>query len=128
MLPIAKLSAAHSAIATRRGVVNMRIPQPACGLDQEAPGRTSRSACLTWRKARETTRGTATDTAMFRFATVVRALAVATLFGLAPLAFAPLALAPPAFAQPQAPLVGIDPIRASLDQIDAQARSSPGLR
>jgi potassium efflux system protein len=55
---------------------------------------------------------------MFRFATVVCALAVATL----------LAFASPALAQQQAPLVGIDPIRASLDQIETQARGSPGLR
>jgi hypothetical protein len=55
---------------------------------------------------------------MFRFATVVRALAIATL----------LAFASPALAQQQAPLVGIDPIRASLDQIETQARGSPGLR
>jgi potassium efflux system protein len=51
---------------------------------------------------------------MFRFATVVQraGLAVGIL----------LALATAAFAQ-QAPLVGIDPLRASLDQIEAAARS-----
>ena len=48
---------------------------------------------------------------MFRFATVVRALAM-----LAWLACAGLAAAQ------QAPLVGIDPIRTALDQIEAQAR------
>ena len=48
---------------------------------------------------------------MFRFVTVVRALAL-----LAWLAGASLAAAQ------QAPLVGIDPIRASLDQIETQAR------
>ena len=50
---------------------------------------------------------------MFRFATVVRALA----------ALALLFCAARAVAQ-QAPLVGIDPIRATLDQIETQSRRS----
>src|SRR5215207_3070187 len=68
-------------------------------------------ACLTRRNPHETTRRTATDAAMFRFATVVRALAL-----LAQLACAGLAAAQ------QAPLVGIEPVRAALDQIETQAR------
>src|SRR6187397_109903 len=35
MMPIAKLSAAHSAMATRRGVVNMRKPPEPVQLDQD---------------------------------------------------------------------------------------------
>ncbi|MGB9365715.1 MAG: hypothetical protein WCE79_06860, partial [Xanthobacteraceae bacterium] len=50
---------------------------------------------------------------MFRFATIVRVLAA--------LAF--LACASLAHAQ-QAPLVGIDPIRATLDQVETQSRRS----
>ena len=52
---------------------------------------------------------------MFRFATVVQRLGLI-------LAFL-LALSPAVFAQ-QAPLVGIDPIRASLDQIETSAKDS----
>jgi len=48
---------------------------------------------------------------MFRFATVVRALAMLALLACASLA-----------AAQQAPLVGIEPIRTALDQIEAQAR------
>jgi small-conductance mechanosensitive channel len=55
---------------------------------------------------------------MFRFATLVRAAAVAALLGLAPFALA----------QQQAPLVGIDPIKASLDQIETQARGTSRVR
>ena len=51
---------------------------------------------------------------MFRFATVVRALALLALLTLLP--WASLAAAQ------QAPLVGIEPIRAALDQIEGQAR------
>src|SRR5215212_11576949 len=54
---------------------------------------------------------------MSRFAIALRILALAAAFAV----FAPLALAQ------QAPLIGIDPIRASLDQIEASARST-GLR
>ena len=50
---------------------------------------------------------------MFRFATIVRALAILTCLVCATLAHAQ-----------QAPMVGIDPIRATLDQIETQARRS----
>ena len=50
---------------------------------------------------------------MFRFATIVRALAALTFLVCATLAHAQ-----------QAPMVGIDPIRATLDQIETQARRS----
>ena len=50
---------------------------------------------------------------MFRFATVVRALAALALFVCATCAHAQ-----------QAPLVGIEPIRATLDQVEAQSRRS----
>ena len=53
---------------------------------------------------------------MFRFVTMVRALAVLALLACASLACVSLAAAQ------QAPLVGIDPIRAALDQIEAQSR------
>src|SRR5947209_14068108 len=46
MLPIAKLSAAHSAIATRRGVVNMGNPQAHGGLEQQGPGPTRKIGLL----------------------------------------------------------------------------------
>jgi small-conductance mechanosensitive channel len=39
-----------------------------------------------------------------------------------------VALVVPAAAQQQAPLVGIEPIRAALDQIEASARRGPGVR
>ncbi|MBV8840727.1 MAG: mechanosensitive ion channel family protein [Alphaproteobacteria bacterium] len=55
---------------------------------------------------------------MFRFAPGVRPLALVLL-----LAFTALAAA-----QQQAPLVGIDPIRASLDQIETTARRSADMR
>src|SRR6188474_3001083 len=57
-----------------------------------------------------------TDAAMFRFVTVVRALVLLALLACASLACVSLAAAQ------QAPLVGIDPIRAALDQIEAQSR------
>jgi len=53
---------------------------------------------------------------MFRFVTVVRALVLLALLACASLACVSLAAAQ------QAPLVGIDPIRAALDQIEAQSR------
>src|SRR5689334_5939202 len=55
---------------------------------------------------------------MFRFVPAIRALALAML----------VALATVAHAQQQAPLVGIDPIRASLDQIDAGVRRATNAR
>src|ERR1044072_5087716 len=106
---MAKLSAAQSAIATSRGVVNMRFPRPGAELDQDAAGRTSKIGLLDRRERARNNDATATDAAMFRFATVVRALALlAWLTSLA--------------AAQQAPLVGIEPIRAALDQIEGQAR------
>src|SRR5947208_4847446 len=61
MLPIAKLSAAHRAIATIRGVVNMlAIPKADAGLHQQAPSRTRKiglqGGCLTWAAAGERSR------------------------------------------------------------------------
>jgi len=53
---------------------------------------------------------------MFRFALGVLALVCALL------------AAPPATAQQQAPLVGIDPVRTSLDQIETTARRGADVR
>src|SRR6188508_3381831 len=103
---MAKLSAAQSAIATSRGVVNMRIPQTRRWIRAYGPGRTSEIGLLdTAERARN--KASRTDAAMFRFVTVVRALVLLALLACASLA-----------AAQQAPLVGIDPIRAVLDQIE----------
>src|SRR5258708_39100151 len=117
---MAKFSAAQSAIATRRGVVNIssnpqsrRRIRPIC----DGPNKGNWLG-LTGRTTGERSPPTARKAAMFRFATLLRlsglALAVA-------LVFASVALAQ------QAPLVGIDPIRASLDQIETTAKRG-GLR
>ena len=59
---MAKLSAAHSAIATRRGVVNMlRFPRPGAELDQQVAGRTREIGLLDMaERARKNAAATAT--------------------------------------------------------------------
>src|ERR1041384_431128 len=69
--------------------------------------------CFTPRNARGTRTAIAPDADMRGVAPIARVVAVWALFVCATLAHAQ-----------QAPLVGIDPIRATLDQIEAQARRS----
>src|SRR4051812_32939027 len=114
MLPMAKLSAAHSAMATRRGVVNIKVlPGPGPELDQQGAGGTSKMAQLDSAGHRRKIAPTARKAAMLRFATTLRIIGLTLA---AVLVFASASLAQ------QAPLVGIDPVRASLDQIETAAR------
>src|SRR5262249_26296206 len=103
--------AAQSAIATSRGVVNMRIPQTRRRIRPHVTGRTSEIGRLDSAERARNNAPPQTETIMFRFATMVRALVLLALLACASFA-----------AAQQAPLVGIDPIRAALDQIEAQSR------